>query len=219
MSNLLKIITPNYQIMSELALYTVLFGGYWIVLFDLLPLQLTLQVFTLSVVILVPAMLHNMKPGNVTAFGCILYTTSYLISNLWQLSSAYLEPPQAYGFALRLYTLSLLLLIPMYVATIFLWLTKRKPIVIDTQAKLVWLVLLIAEGWAVVEYAECKLFVDPFGDGDLLLSRIWGIEVSRFACGRRFGPAAPYIAPVITSLYLIWINWRASSIRPSGDGD
>lgn len=178
-----------------------------------------LQIATIALVLLVPFGVNRKQPGLVTCAGVALFTASYFISNLWQLAYVYLEPPQAYGFALRLYTFSLLLLIPMYVAAIFLWLTKRKPIVIDTQAKLVWLVLLIAEGWAVVEYAECKLFVDPFGDGDLLLSRIWGIEVSRFACGRRFGPAAPYIAPVITSLYLIWINWRASSIRPSGDGD
>lgn len=205
------------QMYAELMLYGVLFGGYWLIVHKPVPMPLIMQVFTISVVILVPAMLHNMTPGKLTAIGCIVYVVSYLLSNLWQLSFVYLNPPQAYGFALRLYTLALLLLITLYVALIFLWLTKRKPIVIDTQAKLVWLVVLIFEGWAIVEYAECKLFVDPFGSGDFLLSQIWGIEVSRFACERRFGPMAPYMAPVITSLYLIWINWRASS-RPSSDG-
>lgn len=178
-----------------------------------------LQIAIIALVLLVPFGINRKQPGLATCVGVALYTASYFISNLWQLSYIYLEPPQAYGFALRLYTLSLLLLIFMYVGTIFLWLTREKPIVIDMQAKLVWLVLLIAEGWAVAEYLECKVFVDPLGGEDLLLSKIWGFEVSRFACGRRFGPVAPYIAPAITSLYLIWINWRASSIRSSGDSD
>ena len=184
-----------------------------------MTLTLALQIATIALVLLVPFGVNRKQPSLAACAGVVLFTASYFISNLWQLSSVFLEPPQAYGFALRLYTLSSLLLILIYVGAIFLWLTRTKPPVIDTQAKLVWLVLLIAEGWAVVEYAECKLFVDPFGDGDFLLSQIWGIEVSRFACGRRFGPVAPYVAPVITSLYLIWINWRASTIRPSGGGD
>lgn len=184
-----------------------------------MTLKLALQIATIALVLLVPFGVNRKQPGLATIAGVVLFTISYFVSNLWQLAYVYLEPPQAYGFALRLYTLSLLLLITMYVATIFLWLTSRRLIVIDTQAKLVWLVVLIAEGWAIVEYLECKVFVDPLGSGDLLLSQIWGIDVSRFACGRRFGPVAPYIAPAITSLYLIWINWRASSIRPSGDSD
>lgn len=179
---------------------------------------LGLQIATMALVLLVPFGLdRKQRPSFITCAGVLTFTISYLVSNLWQLSYAYLEPPQAYGFALRLYTLSLLLLIPMYVSVILLWLTRAKTVFIDTQAKLIWLIVLVAEGWAVVEYLECKVFVDPLGDGDFLLSQIWGIEVSRFACGRRFGPVAPYMAPVITSLYLIWINWRANS-RPSGDG-
>lgn len=182
-----------------------------------MTLTLALQIATIATVLVVPYGLYRKQPGLATSVGVVMFTASYFISNLWQVAFVYLEAPQAYGFALRLYTLSGLLLVALYAGLIFLWLTSRKPLVIDTQAKLVWLVLLIAEGWAVVEYLECKLFVDPLGSGDFLLSHIWGIEVSRFACGRRFGPVAPYIAPVITSLYLIWINWRASS-RPSSDG-
>ena len=178
----------------------------------------TVQIICLALIIFVPAMLWRTKPSNLAVLGCVVYSVSYFTANLWQIAYVVLEPPQAYGFALRLYTFSSLLLILLYVSIIFLWLTRAKPVYIDTQAKLVWLVLLIAEGWSVVEYLECKVFVDPFGKQDLLLREIWGIEVSRFACGRRFGPIAPYAAPIITSLYLIWINWRASSIRPPDNG-
>lgn len=183
-----------------------------------MDLTLGLQIATIATVLLVPFGINRKQPSMVTSLGLVTFVVTHFAANIWQLSFVYLEPPEAYGFALRLYTLSGLLMVVVYVGIIFAWLTKRKPVVIDTQAKLVWLVLLIAEGWAVVEYLECKLFVDPFGSGDLLLSQIWGIDVSRFACGRRFGPVAPYIAPVLTSLYLIWINWHASRIRPSDDG-
>jgi len=184
-----------------------------------MTLTLALQIMTIATVLLVPFSWNGKQPGMATCVGVVMFTASYFISNIWQLSLIYLEQPQAYGFALRLHTLSRLLLVAIYVGIIFAWLTKKKPIVIDTQAKLVWLVLLIAEGWSVVEYLECKLFTDPFGAKDYLLSHIWGVEVSRFACGRRFGPIAPYIAPVITSLYMIWINYRASSIGRSDGSD
>jgi len=178
-----------------------------------MTLTLALQIATIATVLVVPFGLYRKQPGLATCVGVVMFTASYFISNLWQIAFVYLEAPQAYGFALRLYTLSGLLLVALYVGLIFAWLTRGKPVVLDLQARLVWLVLLVAEGWAVVEYMECKLFVDPFGSGDFLLSQIWGIEVSRFACGRRFGPVAPYIAPVVTSLYLIWINWRASGVK------
>ena len=183
-----------------------------------MTLTTALQIATIAIILFIPFASNGKQPGLATCVGIFLYIVSYFISNLWQIAYVVLDPPQAYGFALRLYTFSSLLLILLYVSIIFLWLTRTKPVYIDTQAKLVWLVLLIAEGWSVVEYLECKLFVDPFGSQDLLLREIWGIEVSRFACGRRFGPVAPYAAPIITSLYLIWINWRAGSIRPSDNG-
>lgn len=213
MGKLQQVVKIDRQVLAEGAIYIVLFGGYWVGLYEIINLQLLLQIITISLVILVPAMLHDMKPGNLTVISCVIYTLSYFMANLWQLSFVYLQPPQAYGFALRLYTLSALAMMVVYAGIVLIGLSRAKPIVFDLQTRLVWLVLLISEGWAVVEYMECKLFVDPFGSGDFLLSQIWGIEVSRFACGRRFGPVAPYIAPVVTSLYLIWINWRAGGIK------
>ena len=178
-----------------------------------MTLTLALQIATIVLVLLVPFIAYRKMPGLAAATGIVLFTASYFISNFWQVAYIYLEPPQAYGLALRLYTFSLLLLVAIYAAIIFLWMTRTKPVDIDLQARLIWLVLLIAEGVAIAEYVECKLFVDPFGSGDLMLSQVWGIEVSRFACGRHLGPVAPYIAPAVCSLYLIWINWRASGVK------
>lgn len=196
-----------------------------------MPVEIIVQIVTLSLIILVPMMLWAEewrrngkptrpcpKPSTWAVIGCVVYTASYFLANAWQLAFVYLEPPHAYGLALRLYTLHALLLVGLYISLIFFQLTRGRALPIDTQARLVWVVVLIFEGWAVLEYVECKLWVDPLGSGDFILADIWGIETSRFACGRRFGWLAPYITPIITSLYLIWINWRAGSIRLRGQG-
>lgn len=73
----------------------------------------------------------------------------------------------------------------------------------DLQAKLVWLILLIAEAFAELEYIQCKMLIDPIGRQDLMLSQIWGLEVSRYACGRALGTISPFVAPTIT---LFWLS-------------
>lgn len=72
----------------------------------------------------------------------------------------------------------------------------------DLQAKLVWLILLVAETFAIAEYVHCKMLMDPIGKKDLMLSEVWGIEVSRYACGRVIGTLSPSIAPIITGLWM-----------------
>ena len=173
-----------------------------------MTLDLALQIITLALVVFVPLAWKH-KPSLWATLGVVAYTLSYLLSNLWQIALWTLEPPAAYGFALRLYQQGTLLIIVLYAGIIFYGLTKGENFRQDMQAKLVWLVLLIAESFGALEYAECKMLIDPFGSGDFLLSQVWGIEVSRFACGRAFGYVTPYAAPIITSLYLIWVNIKA----------
>ncbi len=72
----------------------------------------------------------------------------------------------------------------------------------DLQAKLVWLILLVAETFAIAEYVNCKLFWDPLGREDYMLAESWGLEVSRYACGRVIGTLSPSIAPIITGLWI-----------------
>jgi len=173
-----------------------------------MTLDLALQIITLALVVFVPLAWKH-KPSLWATLGVVAYTFSYLLSNLWQVALWTLEPPAAYGLALRLYQQGTLLIIVFYVGIIFYGLTKAGDFRHDMQAKLVWLVLLIAETFGALEYAECKMLIDPFGSGDYLLSQVWGIEVSRFACGRAFGYLTPYAAPIITSLYLILVNIKA----------
>ena len=197
--------------------------------------EMIVQIITLSLIILVPLMLWGSKPTKWATIGCVMYALSYFIANIWHIAFWTLEPPHAYGFALRLYQAGTLLLVAIYTGVVFLALRQPRitretgattinimpetgkklvehpPIIVegfDMQARLVWLVLFIAEGFAVVEYAQCKMLYDPFGSGDLLLSQVWGIEVSRYACGRALGTLSPYAAPIITSAYLVWVNLR-----------
>jgi len=150
-------------------------------------------------------------PNPWAVFFSLLFVVSYFISNLWQISPWFFENPEAYGFALRLKTLAEQIRQVIYLGLVFLLLTKSSLPSPDLHAKLVLLILLMAEGFAILEYAQCKVLVDPIGKQDLVLSQEWGITKSKYACGR-ISALSPYIAPVITSIWLLVI-WMWRSIR------
>ena len=189
-----------------------------------MPTETIFQIITLSLIILVPLVIWGTRPSWWAVGGCVMYTASYFIANAFHLAFYLLDPlptvyadaltsamegapPTAYGFALRIYQASALLLVACYSVIIVFALRG------DLQARLVWLVLAIAETFAVVEYAQCKLWIDPFGSNDLHLTQVWGIEVSRYACARAFGVISPYLAPIITSLYLLWVYGKKRNLH------
>lgn len=161
------------------------------------------QWVTLALIIAVPIAIDGRRPNAWTVIGCAAYVISYLFANLWHVAFWTVEQPAAYGFALRLYTVGMMLGLLMYCGLVFAMLTIKALPRPDLQAKLVWLILLLAEAFQALEYVQCKMLTDPFGEGDLVLSQVWGIEVSRYACGRALGTISPYIAPIITSLFLL----------------
>ncbi len=161
------------------------------------------QWLTFALILAVPFAINGRFPNTWTLIGCGAYVASYLLANLWHVAFWTLEPPYALGFALRLYTVGMMLGLLMYCGLVFMALTIKALPRPDLQAKLVWLILLLAEAFQVLEYVQCKMLTDPFGKGDLVLSQVWGIEVSRYACGRALGTISPYIAPIITSLFLL----------------
>lgn len=195
-----------------------------------MSVDMVVQITSLSLLLLVPLMLWGTRPSWWTVAGCLMYPASVLIANAFHVADYVLDPlppeyvepwkilpepyaeqlkehlsakpPSAYGFAIRIFTASGLLLVAVYSIMVFFALRA------DLQARLVWLVVAIGEAFALFEYAECKILEDPFGSNDLHLSQIWGIEVSRYACGRAIASWAPFMPPIITSLYLVWINSR-----------
>ena len=164
------------------------------------------QWITLALILAVPFALSGRAPNAWTLIGAGAYIVSYLLANLWHVAAWTLEPPMAYGFALRLYTAGMMIGLLMYCAIVFTGLLtiERLPRP-DLQAKLVWLILLMAEGFQVLEYVQCKMLTDPFGSGDFVLAQVWGIEVSRYACGRALSTISPWIAPIITTLFILWV--------------
>lgn len=171
------------------------------------------QWVTLALILAVPFAVSGHKPNFWAAAGVCMYVVSYFIANSFHIAYWILEPPEAYGFALRIYTAHGMLLAVMYTAIVFCALTIERLPRADLQAKLVWLILLLAEGFAVLEYMGCKMLTDPFGSQDLLLSQVWGIETSRFACGRALSALSPFIAPIITTLFVLWVILTARRVN------
>lgn len=163
------------------------------------------QWLMLALILAVPFAVLSQKPNPWALIGVACYTVSYFIANAWHVAYWLLDAPQAYGFALRIWAAHGMVLTVMYAAVVFCALTIDSLPRADLQAKLVWLITFLAEGFAALEYMGCKMFVDPFGGQDLLLSQVWGIEVSRFACGRALGTISPWIAPIITTVFLLWV--------------
>ncbi len=159
----------------------------------------------LALILAVPFAVTSHKPNFWAIAGVTAYVGSYFISNGWHIAFWVMPEGEAYGLALRVKTFTALLMALIYLGIAFCVLTIDRLPRADLQAKLVWLILLLAEGFAVLEYMGCKMLTDPFGSQDLLLSQVWGIETSRFACGRALSTLSPWIAPIITTGFMLWI--------------
>ena len=103
------------------------------------------------------------------------------------------------------------LLVMLLIAT-STWLIYRNVEFRNPVGKMVWAVVLVAEGWAAIEYASCQFVSQP---GVSFLVENWGVTVSKYSCGRAFGDFAPHVAPVLTTLLLFWIGvrWNFRRIR------
>ncbi|MGI9490510.1 MAG: hypothetical protein ACR2RF_32375 [Geminicoccaceae bacterium] len=172
-------------------------------------LETALPWITLGLIIGLPLTLRGYKPLPWAIYGVALYVASYFISNSWNLAYVLAIESDAHGLALRWKTLTALVLIVIYLTVVYRLLTLKRLPELDSQVKLVWLILLIAEGYSVLEYVGCKFLDDPFGDRDLQLRHEWGKQVSTYACGRVLGTFGPYVAPITTTAFLIVLNIRS----------
>lgn len=192
---------------------------------------------TWALLVMVAVALWVGKATRLVAIGLLCYTLSYALSNAYTLAIDYgvaIEVWQAgllsillmYAIVARtalsmglffaaFAALSLHLtgyagrrgfeLLVMLFITVAVFSIYRRIPFSDTISKLVWAVILVAEGWAAFEYAGCQFASQPDVSE---LAASWGVTVDKYSCGRAFGPVAPYVAPAITTLYLIWIGIR-----------
>lgn len=180
------------------------------------------QIITLSLIIFVPLMVYGQKPENWTVAAAIFYSASYAVANLYNIAYAAVPPwPQEiieamdalgvpgspHGFAVRLYQFGTLVIAAGYAGTTFFALRHQ-----SLRVRMNWLVVWVAESYAVLEYLGCKVFRDPLGTGDVYLAGRWGVEVLRSSCGREFGELTPWLAPIITGVFLIWVNARKRGV-------
>lgn len=123
---------------------------------------------------------------------------SWGLSNLWRLTDDY-------GLAMRLHAHGLIWdrWLAWLIILAVLYLPKR-----DLLAKLIAAVLVVGQGWAILEHASCKLLDDPFSD-EYLAAGHWGVDVAKSACARVYGDWFPRIEPLITGSLIAWILWRA----------
>ena len=187
----------------------------------------SLQLVTIALTIMVPITLWGTGPSRWAWALSAVYVASYFIGNSWHIAFWMLEPlpaevaeavkrimegapPSAYGFALRIDQANKRLLVALYA---FILLCALRG---DLQARMIMLVLAIAEGFEFLANIECKLLKDPFGSRDLHLSTIWGVEVSRYACGRVFTAWAPLVSAGVPAVFLIWINMQLAKSRNKG---
>lgn len=174
------------------------------------------QIILISLVIMLPVIAYQTKPSLWSVVAIVMYTVSLGAANLYHVAFDLVMPwtPEiremladvpgsARGFALRLYQWATLLILALYATLNFFALWDK-----DLQTRMNWLILLIAEWFAVLEYAECRLFTDPFGSRDLYLAGVWGVEVAKSACGQKFGPGSDYIPPIVTTIFMIAVNVR-----------
>lgn len=177
-------------------------------------------IIAVSLVLMVPFVLHGTKPSTWGWIGSFWFVASYLISNTWQIAFYVLDPlpaevaeavrqimegvpPSGYGFALRIDQSNKRLLVA--IVTFIVFFARPQD---DLQARFTFMITGIAETFAWLSHLECKFLRDPLGSTDLHIATIWGVEVSRYACGRALASWAPHVEAAIPALYLIYSNSR-----------
>jgi len=191
----------------------VVFGWFWEVRIWHFSLATFVQVITISSIIFVPLIAFGTQPSRWAVAGIVVYTASFFISNAWRLAyylvdpwspeiaeaiTAIGAPASPVGFAIRLYTLGLLLLVPVMSGMVFFALDKN-----DVKTRAIWIIETAAEGWAVWEYLRCKVFTDPWGAEDLYLAATWG-EKALSVCARETGFMSAMIGPLVSAIFMIW---------------
>ncbi len=160
----------------------------------------------------------DLAPPNFwTLVYALIFGASYFATNAFQAAWWLLDEPQAYGLAIRIYTLAGWLLavgyLGLYTYTV---LTNKKLPKHDLQAKVLLVILLMAEGFEPLQYIGCKIWYDPFGDRDWFIREVWGISVSTYACGRALGQLHPFVAPFIYTLFALRVLWARRGYAGQG---
>ncbi|MGI9306738.1 MAG: hypothetical protein ACR2P5_05475 [Gammaproteobacteria bacterium] len=154
------------------------------------------------------------------ALVCLVISTGFF--NLWTMvevpareedAGAHMD---ALTWAYDLWAFGLNAVLVMYagVLTAHLWWPRAA----TTLARLLWSVVLVAEGYSLIfENFNCNIL--NRGLPGYELSQVWGSEVSIYACARRYGEVIVWSPTLVEVAFLVWIVWRYSGwnlTRPRG---
>ena len=189
------------------------------------PLMFALQLFTLSLVLLVPIALRGTDPTRWTVIICAAFAACYLLTiaynyiPLVEMPAAPVEMKMRYagewhviaivrpelaqkiqtlGLANNVYRLSTWIIV-----ALVSWLLMLKIFENDTRAAGCATVFAVAATFEMLQVIDCKLLNDPFGTGEIALAGEWGERVPKSSCGRTRGPWAPFVNPIICSFYFL----------------
>ena len=101
-------------------------------------------------------------------------------------------------------TFVLMVTIAAVVFSIFLKFTKDQ-----LFERLAWAIRVIGETFALVEFVLCRgLALDEARR----LSESWGVDSSKYVCGRVFGDLWPHMSLAVTTAFMIWIVMRYAKL-------
>lgn len=156
----------------------------------------------------------------IAALGVAFYFLSFYLDNLWRSAESLMffapEGVDVETHKVRLYTFASQTMRALYVLTIAWLLTwslrffRGQVLTATMAAAAIFWILAVAETFSVLQYVLCKMV----GDGYTMemLSRLKEIHGESSACDRFAGPGMTWGPPVVTTLALAWVCWRAYQI-------
>ena len=102
------------------------------------------------------------------------------------------------GYGRHMASAVLLLAITCVVAEIFVSMSRAA-----IFERLIWAIRLVAEGFAVVEFGMCQGL--RLAESQAWLAQAWGIDGSKFVCGRAFGEWFAHAPLILTGAVMTWV--------------
>ena len=139
------------------------------------------------------------RPSRHALLALLCYTGSVVFFNLWIFT-------EDLDYAFKLFNAGINLALVMYLGALFYFLFHPlNPN--DLAAKLLWMIVLIAEAWSVVfNNIGCNLVLETATREELRAT--WGISASRYVCGREIGEWFEFMPLVLEIGLMAWIIHR-----------
>ena len=174
----------------------------------------TWQSGVLVAVLLLCVLFHRQRPSRHALLALVCYGLSVFLFNAWVFVPSDPDPERnqwLLDYAYKVFNAGINGALVVYLGALFYFLL-RPPKKDDLAAKLLWMIVLVAESFSlVVNNITCNLIAEAGSRKEL--AEIWGSTASRYVCGREFGPWLEW-APIILEVgAMVWIVQRYQHAR------